>query len=253
MCVGNVNNCTVCQLNFVLNEAKCVSKCPDGKYPDTSYVCQVCPSQCVLCQAASQCTKCLNKGPGFPLQSFYYVNYQCVLECPDRYYKDSLDPWDLFCRSCPSGCNQCSDENTCTVCDPGWYLDTFFAGTKKLCVSKCQPGYYPNNATMSCQQCLTGCSNCDNSTHCAKCTKGMVLNVGAVTTTCLDTCPDGYYSDAQNTCKACISGCKRCHNNYTCDECNVGNFLLEDVKSCVASVCPQGYFVSSSNCLMCRP
>jgi hypothetical protein len=42
--MGLTSNCTVCNLGYVLNDAQCISKCPAGKYPDTSNVCQVCPT-----------------------------------------------------------------------------------------------------------------------------------------------------------------------------------------------------------------
>ena len=243
MCSIITINCTVCNIGYVLNNNLCISTCPPGKYPDTSNVCQFCPSQCVLCLAASQCTTCKNFGPNPPAaQTYYYVNYQCVTTCPDRYYKDGSNVYNLFCRSCPSGCNQCLDDLTCTVCDAGWYLDYFYAGTHQLCVSKCQPGRYPDNSTVSCKPCLTGCQTCDNATSCTQCMLGQVLvNTGGVKT-CAGSCGAGTYSDATNTCQNCISGCTVCADNHTCIQCSLGYFLVQDTLSCVAGSCPVGYY-----------
>jgi len=132
ICTSKVTNCTVCELGFYLEKidsingiSECLAKCPAGKYPDGSNVCQFCPDECTLCEAASQCTQCKKPNQFTPPIFYYFVNFKCVETCPDRYYKDSIDVNDLFCRSCPSGCNQCNNENECTVCDLGWYLDTF--------------------------------------------------------------------------------------------------------------------------------
>ncbi len=173
------------------NENSCLSKCPDGKYPDATGVCKVCPSECVLCLAASQCTKCTNNMPDDPENSFYYVNYQCKRDCPARYFPDSSTPKNLFCRSCPSLCNYCNDENTCTICDIGFYLDYFFGETRRLCVDRCQPGRYPDNSTMECKSCLSNCQTCDNGTTCFQCTQGYVLSIQGTTYSCISTCPTG--------------------------------------------------------------
>lgn len=173
---------------------------------------------------------------------YYYVNFKCEENCPDRYYKDSKDMNDLFCRSCPSGCNQCTDENTCTVCDNNWYMDTFKlenlpngnAQIQRLCVNQCQPGFFPSNATdyWKCLSCLDKCERCDNTTTCERCSKGYVLylNTGTnpPTYTCQETCPDGFYADADNICRRCINNCRTCYNNYTCEICNVGSFQVVD-------------------------
>ncbi len=132
ICSKKVTNCTVCNLGYYLERydpgnSTCMTKCPSGKYPDGSNVCQVCPYECILCEAASQCTMCrkIENFVGGNDIWYYFVNFKCVTTCPDRYYKDSVNINDLFCRSCPSGCNQCDSETKCTVCDLGWYLDTF--------------------------------------------------------------------------------------------------------------------------------
>ena len=38
-CVTTVSNCDVCNSAFYLNMNSCIAKCPDGKYPDTSFAC----------------------------------------------------------------------------------------------------------------------------------------------------------------------------------------------------------------------
>lgn len=204
-CFTDVKNCLVCELGFFLQranplatESECLTKCPAGKYPDGSNVCQDCPGECTLCEASNQCTQCKKYTQVTPAKYYYFVNFMCVETCPDRFYKDSTDVNDLFCRSCPSGCNQCNNENLCTVCDLGWYLDTFqleklvtttnvlgvittttTSRSSTLCVNKCQPGYFPRNATdkWQCMACLENCERCDNETHCAKCSQGYALEV----------------------------------------------------------------------------
>jgi len=98
---------------------------------------------------------------------------------------------NLFCRSCPSLCNYCNDENTCTICDIGFYLDYFFGETRRLCVDRCQPGRYPDNSTMECKSCLSNCQTCDNGTTCFQCTQGYVLSIQGTTYSCISTCPTG--------------------------------------------------------------
>lgn len=97
---------------------------------------------------------------------YFFVNNQCVLSCPNKYYPDSTIPSLLFCRDCPSGCNVCTNEMSCSQCLSSLFLETSYAGTVKLCVEHCKSGFYGNTVSGNCQSCISNCKNCSTSTNC---------------------------------------------------------------------------------------
>lgn len=80
ICSTTVNNCVMCNKGYFVYQAGCVAKCPNGMYPDTTFACKTCPQQCILCMSLTLCTLC--KNTGILSESYYYVNYQCVKNCP---------------------------------------------------------------------------------------------------------------------------------------------------------------------------
>ena len=143
----------------------------------------------------------------------------------------------------------------------GVITTTTTSRSSTLCVNKCQPGYFPRNATdkWQCMACLENCERCDNETHCAKCSQGYALevdyNFNPPVTKCVIQCKENFFANAENECRPCISGCKTCYNNFTCDACQSSKYLITDTRKCVSTSCPSGYFAKPGQyeCNRCLP
>ena len=108
----------------------------------------------------------------------------------------------------------------------------------------CPSGYYKNSTLQACDNCLRGCSNCENSTSCLECNSQMALwdNYDChvycsanrhyySSTGCVSTCPDGKYLDLV-TCESCSEICKRC---------------IVQSQNCLT--CADGYYISNNLCV----
>ena len=86
---------------------QCTTECPSGQYGDNStHTCIDCTSPCATCRNSS--TTCLScEG-----NSLYFHEYDCISECPDRYYPQS----DLTCSQCQLPCSTCNNESSCLSC-----------------------------------------------------------------------------------------------------------------------------------------
>ena len=108
-CDTDTTNCTTCITNFNLYRdttttvGECLNNyCPTGFYPKNS-ICTKCDVSCTVCDAENYCTECLYV-TGTPASQYYFVNYQCKLTCPEKYYPDNSNSSRIFCRNCPSNC-----------------------------------------------------------------------------------------------------------------------------------------------------
>ena len=116
-CSGISSNCTTCNetlgsLFTVVNNSvtpaivtsSCLPQCPTGYYSDSN-VCKKCDPSCTVCEQSNFCTKCTMDWANNLL--YYFRNYQCKIDCGERYYPDRTDPTFYFCRNCPSDCQNC--------------------------------------------------------------------------------------------------------------------------------------------------
>jgi hypothetical protein len=100
-------------------------------------------------------------------------------------FNQFLNPTTSLCETCPSLCNTCSNNSTCTSCPNGFYLNT------GVCIS-CQPqcatcnsttncsacsiSYFYESSSYTCLACSTGCSQCNSASNCSKCSLDYFLS-----------------------------------------------------------------------------
>lgn len=87
------------------------------------------------------------------------------------YFEEGDDDTDGECKSCGSDCSACDDDETCTTCFDGFYLDDG-----------------------DCEECPENCSLCAySSTHendaiCSACATGYILENGDCSEGCAENC-----------------------------------------------------------------
>lgn len=157
-------------------------------------------------------------------------------------------------------CFKCSDISTCTECDANYFLHQL--DTVLGCLNTCPEGYYHNRVSpWSCESCtdIAGCYTCTDDPTCLECIASKYLYTPYDTTSCIDSCPDGFYPDQSDAwiCRACtvIEGCSKCDDASTCTECANSYYLYDDSSTvtCLQS-CPEGYYADStfpSSCVEC--
>ena len=166
-------------------------------------------------------------------------------------------------------CLECSEDNICSECDNGYYLDSNICKDcptncktkqKNSCFcSECYEHYFLKDEKF-CSECDSNCVTCENkSTQCTSCKDGLYVNEENICEKCVANCTlcssknicsecnDGYfYKD--NTCPKCNLNCTKCSNNDKfCTECESNYFLYEDDHICYG--CPNNCKqISSSDC-----
>lgn len=120
---------------------------------------------------------------------YHFVNYQCKLDCGERYYPDHSDATFYFCRSCPSNCLNCDSARFCTGCINEYYLTNI--NGYQLCVraKDCAEGSYADPSGV-CLPCISNCKSCTGNTGCNECFDGYFLDNNV----CIDRCPTGKFS-----------------------------------------------------------
>lgn len=113
----------------------------------------------------------------------------------------------------------------------------------------------------TCETCSINCVSCVSANECTTCSNNTYLlhiqsNATVSGSTCVFTCPTGFYQKDRN-CLACPSSCSACsfiNNTISCTSCPSPTSLL--VFICVTT-CPKGYYqvlISSlSYCRYCSP
>lgn len=116
-------------------------------------------------------------------------------------------------------------------------ITLYFYSTANTCVSTCPGANYGNGVTNVCDPCNTTCATCKGpaGTDCLTCSSG---SLSAVTSECVNSCGDGYYS-VSNVCYVCPSHCLKCTSATVCTECK--------------AVTGVPYFLNSTSCLLNCP
>ena len=268
-CFGTSSTqCTACSSGYYLqpSSTSCQISCPPGYWKDdTNRICTACHSACSACSGpnSNQCSTC---NPGYFLQG-------------------------TTCAACHLACSVCTGalDSQCSACKTNYYLQPEPSDT--TCLDSCPSiRYWPDPATNTCEECHSFCSECSgpNSNECSSCSSGYFLQ-GASTciachpacsvctgsldsqcsacktnyylqpspseTTCLDSCPDGYWpDDLTNKCQTCHASCSICTGaeNTVCTACKSGFFLQPSSATCSDS-CPAGYGGESATntCVQC--
>lgn len=240
MTCNSRTNCTSCQTPAVLSNNLCISNCSSGKYWDYNL------SQCVNC-SISNCSYC-NNISCFSCSNTSYTFYangaiaNCIYTCINGYYADNVT---RNCSSCFDKCQICNNATYCTRCTTGYYLFTSSFGSNE-CVNVCPLGYYPLSILSSCAICSSNCKQCINSTTCELCHYNFFLHISGNNASCLNTCPQGYYTptiiNGSGACGLCPSNCSSCYDALTCSSC-LSNYVLYNTQ-CIPPNC-----VNCNNCL----
>uniref|UniRef100_A0A4W6CZT6 Proprotein convertase subtilisin/kexin type 6 n=1 Tax=Lates calcarifer TaxID=8187 RepID=A0A4W6CZT6_LATCA len=153
----------------------------------------------------------------------------------------------------------------------------------RTCVSHCPLGHYEDIASRRCRRCYKGCERCvgQSAGDCLSCRRGLYLNI--LNSSCINTCPPGYFLGGFNcslagmtcvpectngtffhleemTCSPCHSSCRTCTGpgKEECIQCAEG--YLQQEWRCVET-CSPGYYsgeaagvphkICEENCLSC--
>ncbi|XP_035165789.1 proprotein convertase subtilisin/kexin type 5-like [Oxyura jamaicensis] len=139
-----------------------------------------------------------------------------------------------------------------------------------ICVTECGKGFFNDDMFRECEPCHRSCKTCVGYSYknCTECRKDFLLSNGQCLnprnyqpigkfwddTTCVETCPDGYYADSdEGWCSPCHSACATCSGKHSsqCLSCKPGWY--RQGKGCV-NQCPSGYFAQNStgSCERCH-
>ena len=238
---NGIEICSICMDGYGLVDGLCIEcskdclncdkdgclKC-DNHFYLSDKICKECSSDCLECQNnENNCTKCiLNKA----LKNNTCENCD---GCDYCYYDNDDKKVCLICNSgtfynngtcvdCIKGCAKCSDQNSCSVCYPPYYLDE-----NKKCVL-----------------CDEGCNYCriqGGNKHCDFCKNYK------------------YYMDLQGKCQNCKGeGCEECiyeNNKKICTKCKEVDDSLsgEKCQRCTANNCEFcDIFSEKTSCLYCK-
>ncbi|XP_074022904.1 proprotein convertase subtilisin/kexin type 5 isoform X1 [Numenius arquata] len=242
MCQECIHNetCKECMDEFLLHDGQCVQDCPSHFYAEGKH-CFPCHPNCKDCDGPDldDCTECTIN---------YFVLYggTCFDECPEgTYYEETTKD----CQACNRTCQTCSSSAACLTCRNGLMLNH-----DGHCVASgyCSHTEYYAEKTQTCNSCHKKCFRCSGPTEheCLSCANNHYL----LNTTCVETCPDGYYVDSdEGQCSPCHSACVTCTGKHSsqCLSCKPGWY--RQGKGCV-NQCPAGYFAQNStgSCERCH-
>ncbi|XP_075595358.1 proprotein convertase subtilisin/kexin type 5 isoform X2 [Balearica regulorum gibbericeps] len=242
MCQECIHNqtCKECMDEFFLHEGKCVQDCPSHFYAEDKH-CFPCHKDCKTCDGpdSDDCTECT-------VNFFVLYSGMCFEKCPEgTYYEEATED----CQACNNTCQTCSSSTACLTCRNGLMLND-----DGHCVASgyCSRTEYYVEKTQTCKPCHKKCFHCLGPTEhqCLSCANNRYL----LNTTCVETCPDGYYVDSdEGQCSTCHSACVTCTGKHSsqCLSCKPGWY--RQGKGCV-NQCPAGYFAQNStgSCERCH-
>ncbi len=289
-CSGpSATSCLTCpQGTFLFIDGTCILNCPSDYYPaSTTYPnnnCSKCYQNnsttgpngtCVTCNGSNS-NNCLSCSATYYLDS---TSNKCVTTCPTGYWNDSSSKTCKLCFQAVSAtayeqtcytCTQPSSRN-CTSCVAG---AAYLYSPNGTCLITCPVGWWGDSPSKQCKQCYqytstaptkNTCTTCNgtNSNNCLSCSSPLLLD--PTTSTCVNTCPIGYWNDSiSNKCALCYlaanpltdinKSCKTCNGpaSTNCLTCLSGNYYHMSNHSCLGR-CPKGFFVDSTTftCLKC--
>ncbi|CAD8206480.1 unnamed protein product [Paramecium octaurelia] len=156
----------------------------------------------------------------------------------------------IGCTACPNvkGCEVCNSAG-CQTCSSGYYP------TAVTTDSNNSTGTTTSNNTVTCNNCLSNCSICQQANSCTKCADGYFL----VTTT-----SSGTTSVTTSSCFACQPECQTCvAPGTTCTSC-IAEYVFQNggcvtltqtncysVGTNVCAICKYGYYLNNGVCYQC--
>ena len=149
------------------------------------------------------------------------------------------------CKTCPTGCQTCTNGTQCLSCSIGWIKDS----SSGICVQSCGTSQFNNTSLNKCDNCDSSCLTCSGagSNACNSCRNGLLLTSQGG---CVTSCPSHTYN-LSGFCSTCDSSCFNCSGEHSndCTSCNNG-FFLTIQGECVES-CPSHTYNSSGYCREC--
>lgn len=168
----------------------------------------------------------------------------CVSQCNRNYVNISN-----ICEKCDDKCAECKVENrqACTACDG--LLFPYLINDN--CQKTCPDTLYGNLTTHKCEQCISPCATCSNSSSCNSCILSQPKNKLYVTQ-CVEDCPANISVAVDNICLNCSSNCKTCAESVNaCTSCEATKVLSFESKKCL-DFCPSNTHIQNgSNCYQC--
>ena len=248
ICTGSSNSaCSACKSGYFFSApTSCVTACPSGTWKDTTnQICAPCDVACSTCTGPNynQCSACKT---GYFLQPSSTI---CLNSCPNGYYGTSSNT----CAICHTYCSICTGIliSHCSACKSGYFLQP----SATTCHTSCPSGYWKDTTNNICATCNAACATCSDGTptQCTTCNTGYFRQPSS--TTCLDSCPNGYYGTSSNTCSSCHAYCSVCTGILIsqCSACKSGYFLqpAPSATTCT-NTCPSGYWKDTTNNI-CAP
>lgn len=228
---------------------------------------------------ATNCTFCKAL---YTVNKLYLLNNECLLECPDGYYKLTQSSASISntCEQCIDGCSKCTAYSyfKCTECTTDINNNNYYLAVNSTnCSQTCPEGQYFNQTLhpFQCKSCDVNCYKCSNvSTNCTFCwyinsiTPVYLINITMDFWKCNLTCPDGYWPytspalTGSHQCRFCFDGCKTCTNNTnnTCLSCKNSSggsiFYKWSNQTVCDTVCPPGEYINPAIlhvCQVCNP
>ncbi len=299
--------CTECDRQYTLANQSCLCSnentncslprvaCPPSGYP--SYLagsCLPCPylPGCAQCLDATSCGNC-SLGYFLPEGGSCQACASFCSSCPENVCEDCFEGYELgedgcepsssaspvcppsmfsvngSCAGCSLGlsCQFCRDNNTCTACNPGYFMASVTVEFEMVLCLACPPSCLACVSALDCTACLDGsqdclrnpcaglvgqgCANCvlsssGGSPACVACTFEQHLTPTYQCANCpancnycttmgaCDGCMDGFYGFS-GVCVPCSAECISCESNAHCDDCK------------------PTYYPSGAGCLACPP
>ena len=245
-CSGTKDKCQTCTSGYMpvydrnSDLTDCAKDtCPDGTYKDGGNSCYPCSENCKVCESETKCTT-----------------------CKESYFKNGDK-----CDKCSDNCMTCTGKVKCTGCAAGFILVYDYQNDITECLqgTKCEDGYYKNEADNTCYPCSDKCVKCSGAAdYCTECVVGKFVNNGkcdacdpkcgkcegsssnciscsnttipffeyessTTISDCLEKCDGNRYSK-DNKCYPCDSTCKTCNDSLKCETCETNQFINSDDK-----------------------
>ena len=256
---GN-SSCTVCSSSFYLQigSTTCSAGCNSGEFQNTvGNVCTKCVSACATCTSFTVCQSCQSVN-GI---AYYLDVNKCTVLCPSYQFGNLTNNQ---CTNCADGCLTCfgPTSNDCRSCNVSSLSVNFYLiYNTNSCNQTCPNGQYANSSNFRCMLCNANCMTCVNtSSTCLTCGfSAMGANLYLFGSSCLLTCPNGYFANSVNsfnfTCDLCHFGCATCNGPFltnctVCSNYNNSGTITPYYKVLGATLCdtacPTGQFIPSS-------
>ena len=244
-----------CSGKTILENNLCLDKCPVGTYRNNQTCLEKCPDTLVSynfsCYAEcpfsliNYLQQCVSNCPNYtyienrtcvytcPLYA-NFNNKSCISSCPNNFY----ELFKICYSTCPStfvGLNgSCITEcpinytETNKICIVDCEKKAFILNDE--CCPVCSAGYYADSKTLLCIECNHNCKTCSgpNENQCSTCNSSAYL-IKEIHS-CIQNCPNYYYSNAQTKeCIKCSDNCLQCQNSKNCIICDSKTKILNTI------------------------